>query len=446
MIFNTLYIATDSENINWLSYIFEEFSRLNKIQFSFVIGAPDDAGDYLGVLYYTRYFVKGVNIPNRSHIRPNGTIQWISEGIFIIESTCDTDNRFACSYDLLWNAFIFLSRFEEYEYETAGGNIGSYRCKHPRKDKSTFDIPIVNFLFDELEKIIARFFPKLAFGGRQKPVIELSHDVDYIEKTVQIKLKQLAFNGYNTLNAITNPSMFFQVLWKTLKFIGSRPSYWCFDYWQELEKSHNTRSIFYFYAKANKQNLMSRLIDPSYDITTNTRLQKKIIQLIEEGFEIGLHGSYLSATNDTQLLREKELLESVTNHDVIKVRQHWLRYQECSTPVLHNRYFQFDSTLGWNDHMGFRSGCACRYRPYNHQRQKPFQFMVTPQIIMDANIFDYGIDRVEYLSVKALSLIQSLKQFKSSHVSVSWHQRVACQDYKWHGLYEKLLKTCSEYL
>ncbi len=72
--------------------------------------------------------------------------------------------------------------------------------------------------------------------------------------------------------------------------------------------------------------------------------------------------------------------------------------------------------------------------------------MVTPQIIMDANIFDYGIDRVEYLSVKALSLIQSLKQFKSSHVSVSWHQRVACQDYKWHGLYEKLLKTCSEYL
>ena len=191
---------------------------------------------------------------------------------------------------------------------------------------------------------------------------------------------------------------------------------------------------------------MSWLFDPSYDITTSTRLRKKIIQLIEEGFEIGLHGSYFSATDESQLSIEKELLERAINREVIKVRQHWLRYQERTTPVLHNKYFQFDSTLGWNDHMGFRSGSACRYRPYDHQRQNPFQFMVTPQIIMDANIFDYGIDQIGHLSAKALSLIKSLQKLKSSHVSVSWHQRVACKDYEWHGLYEKMLKTCSEYL
>lgn len=446
MISNTLYIATDLANISWLRYILEEFSRLNRAEFSVEFSPLQNAYHHLNVLYYTKSFVKGANIPNRSHIRPNGCTQWISESLFILENTHESDNRFACSYDLLWNAFIFLSRYEEYEHEKADGNISSYLHNHPRKDKSTFNVAIVNCLFDELEKIIARFFPKLTFGGGQKPVIELSHDVDYIEKTVQIRLKQSAFNGYNTLKAITNPSKFFRLLWKTLLFLWTNPSYWCFEYWQEIEKSYNTRSIFYFFVKTDKQNLMSWLMDPSYDITAKRRLQKKINQLIEEGFEIGLHGSYFSATDDFQISKEKEILEKNINHEVTKIRQHWLRYQERITPVLHNRYFKFDSTLGWNDQIGFRSGCAGRYRPYDHQNQKGFDFMVTPQIIMDSTIFDYGTNHEEKVTAKALSMIINLQRFKKPHVSISWHQRVSSTDYKWNILYEKILEDVREFL
>jgi hypothetical protein len=65
---------------------------------------------------------------------------------------------------------------------------------------------------------------------------------------------------------------------------------------------------------------------------------------------------------------------------------------------------------------------------------------------MDANIYAYGLDRVGQLSAKALSLINSLQNLKNTHVSVSWHQRVASKDYEWHRFYENMLENCSEYL
>ena len=89
--------------------------------------------------------------------------------------------------------------------------------------------------------------------------------------------------------------------------------------------------------------------------------------------------------------------------------------------------------------MGFRSGIAGRYRPYDHKNQKPFDYMIIPQVIMDSNIYDYGADRVKCLEEKALKILERLRQFKSVHISISWHQRVCSSDYGWQGAYEQLL-------
>lgn len=45
----------------------------------------------------------------------------------------------------------------------------------------------------------------MSFGKLQKPIIDLSHDVDYINKTIQLRLKQTAFNIFNTIKTITQP-------------------------------------------------------------------------------------------------------------------------------------------------------------------------------------------------------------------------------------------------
>jgi hypothetical protein len=435
-----LCIATDLKDVRWLQYILEEFSRINMAEFPIRVRSLEQGGKKKeNIIYYNRECLYDICIPNRSHVHQWERVQWLSKGIFIIEDTLVNDWEGSCNYDIFWNAFVFLSRLEEYESEKEERKIHSYSRNHPRIEKSTFDVPVVNHLFDELERFIKQQFPALPFGDRQKPVIELSHDVDYVDKTIQLRLKQTAFNSFNALKAIASPTKCICLAKQTLAFLFSNPSYWCFDYWEAIEKKHNVRSVFYVYANTGNKSLKSWLLDPSYDVATNGRLKKTLGRLIAYGFEIGLHGSFCSATDYVKLSEEKTVLEEVIGTKVDKVRQHWLRYEERTTPYIHNKLFKYDSTLGWNDCMGFRSGISGRYRPYDHKNQKPFDYMITPQVIMDSNIYDYGADRVKCLKEKALKILKCLRQFKSAHISISWHQRVCSSDYGWHTLYKKIL-------
>jgi hypothetical protein len=117
-----------------------------------------------------------------------------------------------------------------------------------------------------------------------------------------------------------------------------------------------------------------------------------------------------------------------------------LNYEEATTPIIHDKLFEYDSSLGWNDRMGFRSGIAGRYRPYDHQNKKPFDYMITPQVIMDANIYDYSAQHVEKMSQKAMDILTGLRLHKKPHISISWHQRVCNSDYEWHELYKQILR------
>jgi uncharacterized protein DUF7033 len=436
-----LSIASNLKDKRWLQYILEEFRRINIAEFKIQVCTIEQVNGSNGkVIYYNKNCINKLTIPNRSYANIQENVLWLSKVIFIIKDTRVNEWEGECNYDIFWNAFVFLSRLEEYQKEKNEKQIKSYAKNHPRKEKTTFDVPVVNNLFNELELIIKRNFPELPFGSKQKPVIELSHDVDYIKKTFQLKLKQTAFNSYNALKALKNPSIFIHKAQTTLSFLFSKPSYWCFDYWEALEKKYLKRSVFYIYVQTKKKNLKSWLIDPSYDIRTNKKLQLKLKQLIVEGFEIGLHGSYYSATDEKRLVNEKAILEDILEKRVTKIRQHWLRYDESITPVLHNKYFKYDSTLGWNDRTGFRSGCASRYRPFNHEKQEPYEYMVTPQVIMDSAIFDYGAERIKLQTKKALLMIKNIQSLKTPHISISWHQRVCNDDYRWHKLYEKILR------
>ncbi len=434
-----LYIETDLQDARWLVYIMEEFARINEAEFPIRLISKQDKNNSACVINYSTTPSEGICIPNRAYIRPNGKTEKLSNGIYIQEGTKSEDRHYAFRYDLFWNAFVFLSRLEEYLSEVEGQNIHSYSFNHPRQDKSTFEAPVVNHLFDELERIIRKNFPKLSFGQKQKPIIEYSHDIDYIDKTLQLRLKQTGFSLFTAAKNLTRPLFFGKHIKKTAAFLFSSPSYWCFDYWEDLEKKANVRSIFYAYAQTTKKDLKSIIFDPSYKIRMNKRLSQRLRRLLQEGFEIGLHGSFRSATDEERLSKEKTILEESIRTELHKVRQHWLRYFERVTPYIHDKLFKYDSTLGWNDRIGFRSGIANQYRPYDHKNQKPFNYLITPQVIMDANIFEYGVDRIESLSQKAMQLLGDLRELKSAHVSISWHQRVCNSDYRWHGLYENIL-------
>ena len=435
----SLFVITDSEDNRWLTYLMNEFCFIQKCNFKIeVIKSGSEVPQDENCIHYTKSIhLKSPWLENKSH--SSGEIVETDEFIFL-DKTRSLHSHSLFSFDIFWNAFYFVSRKEEFDYEQNGNLVKSYASGHPRKNKNTFTIPIVNTYFELIEKKFTELFPSLSFGLQEPAKIELSHDLDYIKKTGPLLLKQTAMNSWKTLKSISHPPSFLANVSRTVKFLFTRPSYWQFDYWRSIEEKFDQRSIFYVYVHSQRKSLKSRILDPSYDIRKNQDLQIALKDLINRGWRIGVHGSWNSAVDLEVLQNEIAILSHTLSQPVVHGRQHWLRYQESKTPQIHSACLEFDSTIGWNDMMGFRAGTCSQYHPFDHQNQKAFRHLVTPLVIMDSNIFEYDnptriLERVE----KGKRLLNSIKSFKKSHVSINWHPRTRSLDYNWHLQYEAYL-------
>jgi len=432
-----LVIVTDNDNTNWLQYIIEEFCRINKTNFEISItSVTNDHTNENHTISYQRRSTGNNSIPNLCGASL-GEVIFLEENLFIFKGTGSHENHFI-PFDIFWNAFAILSRLEEFNNERAGKLIKSYSSKHPRIDKSTFQLPIVNIYFNLLESKITAKFPDLTFGKKDEPVIELSHDLDYLHKTPQLRLKQTVFNTINTLKSYNKPKKFVRQLYKTFGFFFTNSTYWCFDYWLNVEARYNMKSVFYIYAKSNSRNIKSWLIDPSYDISSNKDLVEKLTTMLDHETTIGLHGSLYSAIDKEQMSREKEILETQLACEVTRNRQHWLNYHESITPFIHDDLFKFDSTIGWNDIPGFRAGIGSKFRHYNHLEDKPFNYKIIPQVLMDSHLFDYNNNSSSANEISS-KIIDQVFHAKTGYISLSWHPRTCSPDYNWHHEYERIL-------
>jgi hypothetical protein len=431
----------------WLKYIWTQFVRVNGLKTDYKLctyenyektGPPERSSILIEYASEQKY-PDSLLIIKKNAFKTDKYI-WIRDDLVVFSDTLIEKNGVR-NYDIFYNAFIHLSRLEEWQSEMKGRFIRSYSFKHPRNDKRVWSIPIVNHLFNELEKKIITICPTVSFGEHEKPIIEFSHDVDYISKTVQLRIKQTAYHFYTSVKSLFNfesQKSISQFL-KGINFGSKHSDYWCFDLWDELEKQLKIKSVYYIYAGVPTRNLLDTrrwLLDPSYDVKRDKRLQEKCCELLSDGHEIGLHGSFYSAEDEKLFLNEKEALEEVVNTGINKTRQHWLNYIEIATPyILDKAGINYDSSIGFNDTTGFRSGIASIYNPYDHRNQRAFSFYEIPLVLMDAHIDNHVKcdDDFDWL----FKCFDTVKNFA---VSVDWHQRGASPEYGWFDSYKKLCR------
>jgi len=428
-------VYTDSRIVSKVNYLFQEFKRIQEFPFEIdVFEFSDSLKDNLvndeHVVFYTKQ-----NVDKVGRFLP---CNWGSN-----VSLCDyenIENGIFTKYDPVWLGFYMISRLAEYTIEETGKNIVSYSNRVTDESAHRYDKPFVNLIFKDLESWLLKSGKRIDLNFSQKAKVEFSHDLDYLFKTPQLRLKQSAFKAIRTFNAI-GTNKFINELTATVGFFLKSSDYWMFDYWSSFERNNEVSSVFYVYAnEGRKKSPRSWLIDPSYDVLSNFRLQEQLRALNNEGFEIGLHGSFNSARSFDLLSREKEVLESALCLAVNKTRQHWLNYVEKITPYIHEKLFKEDSTIGWNNIMGFRAGIASRYRPFDHKNDRAFDHYIIPQIIMDSHLFDYSkVTESEGLE-SAIKILQCTEGHKNIHYSISWHPNTAHSDFGWHKSYEHLVK------
>jgi len=115
--------------------------------------------------------------------------------------------------------------------------------------------------------------------------------------------------------------------------------------------------------------------------------------LVEEGFDVGLHGGYAAALTPGLLTAEREILEAATGLEVTTTRQHFLRWDIRQTPLYEEEAgLLADSSLGFNSTVGFRAGTSMPLHHFSVARRQQLRLLEVPLIVQDGALLEeYGL-------------------------------------------------------
>jgi hypothetical protein len=116
--------------------------------------------------------------------------------------------------------------------------------------------------------------------------------------------------------------------------------------------------------------------------------------LAEEGFDVGLHGSYETAVRPGALAAERFALERATGLHVTATRQHLLHWDVRRTPRFQaDAGLRVDSTLGFNRNVGFRAGTSLPFRQFDVTTERPLDLLEVPLVVQDVALLGpFGLD------------------------------------------------------
>jgi hypothetical protein len=164
-------------------------------------------------------------------------------------------------------------------------------------------------------------------------------------------------------------------------------------------------------------------------------LADTICRLRAAGCEVGLHGidAWLDSATGRDELEEVRRLTGVSE---IGVRMHWLYYNEKSPAVLEKAEAVYDSTIGYNETVGYRAGTTQAYKPLEVER-----LLELPMHVMDTALF-----YLSYLGLSPRAAGARLRQMADNVVqfggclTVNWHDRSLAPERLWGGCYCHLLR------
>ncbi len=217
----------------------------------------------------------------------------------------------------------------------------------------------------------------------------LTHDLDVISESDFIQLNRRYRRLFQYATSVKEKARLLPyIVYTRIKSILNpvrNDSLWFYEKWSDVEKSYGFTSTYFVYVAEQNLHYFDCDIMPSDEMQyrgKKIKLSAYIRLLKEEGFEIGLHGSYLTFDNLNFFREQKKRLESITGTPVICTRQHFLHYEIHKTPSIHkDAGINIDSTLGFNTNVGFRAGTSMPYFLAEN-------LIEIPQIMMDGALFN----------------------------------------------------------
>jgi peptidoglycan/xylan/chitin deacetylase (PgdA/CDA1 family) len=164
-------------------------------------------------------------------------------------------------------------------------------------------------------------------------------------------------------------------------------------------------------------------------------LESTIRKLTAAGCEVGLHGidAWLDRSKGCE---EIEQIRSLTGLSEIGVRMHWLYYNDYSPATLEKAGAAYDSTIGYNETVGYRAGTTQAYKPLKADR-----LLELPMHAMDTALFfpSHQALSPKEASARLKQLADNAAQFGGC-LTINWHDRSLAPERSWGGCYRDLIQ------
>lgn len=348
--------------------------------------------------------------------------------------------------DWLAAAWHMLTGSHEREHEQRHGPILSYSFRLPGTLQPMFEHAWVNRIFLFLRRWAARESAEREaslFGPLPRASIVLTHDIDAVRLTPEIRLKQTVFQLVNALRSSVRGrwSVAARRVGDAGRFAFSRGDFRTLARVRDMERAAGVRSILHLYGGPpgfRRGSPRRVLMDPGYDVGSDY-VRAELRAFVEGGWTVGLHQSFDAWDDAVRMSVERGRVEAAAGAPVPHCRQHWLHFSWAKTwRAQEQAGLASDSTLGFNDRSGLRAGHALRFHPWDFGRDAPMLLSAVPMVCMDSHFYDYGqLDRDAIASAmrRWLGEIEAV----GGEVTVNWHTHTITAVYGWAEGFEELL-------
>jgi hypothetical protein len=322
-------------------------------------------------------------------------------------------------FDLFGSCFFMLTRYEECVV-----HVRDQHDRFPAHASIAYQEgfllrPIVNEYLEVLWAVMKRLWPFLARPERHYRVVP-THDVDWpaigYKTPWSLVLRGAAGDLIKRRDARLAMA---RLRAKVRGDFASDPAN-TFDWLMTLSEQRNLRSEFYFIADHT-----AGIRDGVYSLE-QPFIQALMRQVHQRGHVVGLHPSYESYRAPEQIAREFSRLRAVAeSQDCVPSRwggrQHYLRWENPTTwQAWDDAGLDYDSTVGFADQVGFRSGACYEYPAFNLHTRQQLRLTERPLIVMDCTLFDYmGLSVDE--ATELLSLVAQRCRMYEGEFVLLWH-------------------------
>lgn len=204
---------------------------------------------------------------------------------------------------------------------------------------------------------------------------------------------------------------------------------------QSLFKKHGLDPIYFF--------LAGNLGPYDRNVSPLSRGFKSLVKTISQEFKIGIHPSYSSNFLTDRIQKEINLLARLSDQDIIRSRQHFLKIQFPDTyRNLMHMGIKEEYTMGYADQVGFRASIANPFRFFDLESNKITDLNVYPFQVMDVTLHDYLKLQPEEAIKKIAEIIDQTRAVGGTF-SALWHNESLSEWKEWTGwsvVFKKMLE------